>query len=131
MIKAYDGTPYTELLTASKTLTAADSGSVFMIATDALVMTLPAIADVPIGTNFTFLNIGGDTNNNMRLTPNANDYVAGTATLAASVVDLGVTVNKYIDNTKGTTVTGDGCTVTADGTDGWIAFPINGIWASE
>ena len=131
MIKAYDGTPPTEVLTDSKTLTAADSGSVYLIGTNGKVMTLPAISAVPLGTTYTFLNIGGDTNNNMRIAPNASDYIVGTATLAGSVVDLDVTDNKYIDNTQGTTVTGDGVKVTSDGTAGWIAFPINGIWASE
>ena len=131
MIKAYDGTPHTVVLTDNKTLLASDSGTVFLIGTDGKVMTLPAIADIPIGTTFTFINIGADGNNNMRLTPDANDYIVGTATLAAAVVDLGTTVNKYIDNTKATTITGDSVVITSDGTDGWIAFPINGIWASE
>ncbi len=131
MIKAYDGTPYTELLTASKTLTAADSGSVFHIATDALTMTLPSSIAVPIGTTYTFINTGADGNNLIDVDPNALDYIVGTSTLAGSVVDLGVVVAKYIRNTKATSITGDSVTVTNDGTNGWIAFPINGIWASE
>ena len=131
MIKAYDGTPHTVILTANKTLLASDSGTVFHIATDALVMTLPSIADVPLGTTYTFMNTGADGNNIITIAPNALDYIVGTATLAASVVDLGVVVDKDIINTKTTSITGDSVTVTSDGTDGWIAFPINGIWASE
>ena len=131
MIKAYDETPFTVVLTDNKTLLASDSGSVFLIGTDAKVMTLPAVADVPIGTTYTFQNIGVDANNNIRVTPASADYIAGTATLASSVVDLGVTDNKYIDNTKASTIRGDSVTVTSDGTNGWTAFPINGIWASE
>ena len=131
MIKAYDGTPHTVVLTANKTLLASDSGTVFHIATDGKTVTLPAIADVPIGTTFTFKNTGVDGNNIITISPNSNDYIAGTSTLAGTVVDLGVVNDKDIINTKLTTIKGDSVTVTSDGTDGWIAFPINGIWAAE
>jgi len=45
-------------LTASKTFTGEDDGGVFLIATDALTMTLPLIDANNIGMELTFVNTG-------------------------------------------------------------------------
>ena len=82
---------YVQSITASKTLTAGDSGKVFTVATDALVITLPACE---AGLKFTFVNTGADGNNIITLSPAATDGVWGTITLSGSVVDLGGVANK-------------------------------------
>ncbi len=129
--KAYDGIREFSIVSADKTLLRSDSGKVFGIDTDAKTMTLPSVAAHPAGLEYTFVNIAGDGVAIMTISPNALDYIAGTATLAASVVDLGVTVDKAIINTKATSITGDTVTIVSDGVDGWYVTSISGIWASE
>ncbi len=54
MIKAYDGVDPVETITTSVTLVAADSGKVFFIATDSLVITLPSTV---AGVRYTFVKL--------------------------------------------------------------------------
>tara|TARA_R100001463_G_scaffold11656_1_gene32464 strand:+ start:5743 stop:6141 length:399 start_codon:yes stop_codon:yes gene_type:complete len=118
---------YVQSITASSTLSAGDSGKVFTIATDALVITLPACE---AGLKFTFVNTGADGNNIITLSPQATDSIWGTITLAGSVVDLGGVANKDLINTKGTAIKGDAVTLVSDGTD-WYVTASTGIWAAE
>ena len=118
---------YVQSITASTTLTAGDSGKVFTVATDALVITLPACA---AGLKLTFVNTGADGNNIITLSPAATDSIWGTITLAGSVVDLGGVANKDLINTKGTAIKGDAVTLVSDGTD-WYVTASTGIWAAE
>jgi len=113
------------------TCTVADSGTNFMIGTDAKTFTLPAASASTKGVWYTFTNIGADGNNIVTISPAAADYIAGTITLAASVVDIGVVVNKDLINTKATSITGDSVTIICDGVDGWYVTASTGIWASE
>ena len=115
------------LTSGNVVLTAAQSGGVFMVDSEDT-LTLPATV---LGLTYTFINTGADGGNIMVVSPQAADFIAGTATLAASVVDLGVTVNKDIINTKSTSITGDSVTLIGDGVDGYYVTSINGIWASE
>ena len=119
-----------ETLTASKTLTAADTGTTYFIATDALVMTLPACATAGAGTTYKFVNSGADGNNIITISPNSADAIWGTITLAASVVDLGGADNKDLINTKATSIKGDSVEIVCDGTD-WFVQNSTGIWAAE
>jgi hypothetical protein len=118
---------YVQSITASTTLTAGDSGKVFTVATDALVITLPACA---AGLKLTFVNTGADGNNIITLSPASTDGIWGTITLAGSVVDLGGVANKDLINTKGTAIKGDAVTLVSDGTD-WYVTASTGIWAAE
>ena len=118
---------YVQSITASKTLTAGDSGKVFTVATDALVITLPACE---AGLKFTFVNTGADANNIITLSPAATDGIWGTITLAGSVVDLGGVANKDLINTKTSAIKGDSVTLVSDGTD-WYVTASTGIWAAE
>ena len=118
---------YVQSITASKTLTAGDSGKVFTVATDALVITLPACE---AGLKFTFVNTGADGNNIITLSPAATDGIWGTITLAGSVVDLGGVANKDLINTKTSAIKGDSVTLVSDGTD-WYVTASTGIWAAE
>tara|TARA_R110002051_G_C8572949_1_gene476100 strand:- start:36 stop:434 length:399 start_codon:yes stop_codon:yes gene_type:complete len=118
---------YVQSITASATLYASDSGKVFTVATDALVITLPACE---AGLKFTFVNTGADANNIITLSPQATDSIWGTITLAGSVVDLGGVANKDLINTKTSTIKGDSVTLCSDGTD-WYVIASTGIWAAE
>ena len=109
---------YVEEITASKTLTNSDSGKIFTIATDSLVVTLPACK---AGLKLTFVNTGADGNNIITLSPQSTDGIWGTITLASSVVDLGGVANKDLINTKGTAIKGDAVTLVSDGTD-WYTW---------
>ena len=118
---------YVQSITASTTLVAGDSGKVFTVATDALVITLPACE---AGLKFTFVNTGADGNNIITLSPQSTDGIWGTITLSGSVVDLGGVANKDLINTKGTAIKGDSVTLVSDGTD-WFVTASTGIWAAE
>lgn len=120
-----------EVLTANKTLTVEDSGKTFMLATDALVVTLPSVIK---GLEYTFMNSGADGNNIITVSPAAADGISGTVTLAATVVSLSGVVNKDLINTKATSISGDQATIVGTGTAGteaWLLKNSTGIWASE
>lgn len=117
------------VLTASTTLTKADSGKVFGIGTDALVITLPATV---AGLEFTFINTGAAGNNIITLSPQAADGIAGTITLASSVVTRVGTVDTDLVNTKATTTLGNSVRIVGTGVTGTGAYIIvssTGIWA--
>ena len=117
-----------EIKTASYSISAGDSGTVFGIGTDAIVLTLPATV---AGLIYSFVNTGADGNNLITISPNASDAIHGTATLAASVVEFGGVDDKDIINTKATANTGDVITLVGDGVAGWYVLNSTGIWASE
>tara|TARA_R100001443_G_C3239607_1_gene150414 strand:+ start:62 stop:454 length:393 start_codon:yes stop_codon:yes gene_type:complete len=116
-----------ETLTDNKTLGVGDSGKVFLIGTDAKVVTLPASVK---GIEYTFVNIGTDGNNIITISPNASDAIHGTTCASTNVVLSGVD-NKDLINTKATATTGDSCKLVGDGKDGWYMVSCTGIWASE
>lgn len=119
------------VLTANKALTIEDSGKTFMLATDALVITLPSTVR---GLEYTFMNSGGDGNNIVTVSPAVADGVSGTVTLAAAVVSLSGVVNKDLINTKATSISGDTATIVGTGiagTEAWLLKSSTGIWASE
>ncbi len=118
-----------ETISASKTLDASDSGKVFLIATDALAITLPATIE---GWYASFYMTGADGAAIITLSPAAADGIAGTVTLAASVVQMDGTVDKDFILTKATGLKGDGCTIVGTGVTGTSAYVIEsstGIWA--
>lgn len=130
-------------ITASTTLSSGQSGTTFLVGTDALVITLPAVGTLglgasadaaPAGTWYEFVNIGADGNNIITISPAAADGIAGTITLASSVVELSGVVNKDLINTKGTATTGNSVKIISTGTTGasaWAVTSSTGIWASE
>ena len=119
------------LLVDNRTLLASESGSLFMIATDAKVISLPATA---AGLVYHIVNTGAAGNNIVTISPVAADGISGTITLAATVVvDAGV-VNKDLINTKATSQAGDSVTLLGTGVTGtkaWIIVASTGIWAAE
>lgn len=118
-------------ITASTTLTEADAGKTYNIATDALVITLPLIEADSIGMEFTFRNTGADGANIITLSPASADGINGTiANSAADSVASGV-VNKDLINTKATANNGDWVKLRAVSTTKWFIEGGVGIWASQ
>lgn len=118
-----------KVLTSNTTLTVADSGTIFGIGTDALVISLPATIE---GAEFTFVNIGAAGNNIITIDPVTADGIAGTITLAATVVARPGTANTNLVNTKATALPGDSVKLIGtgvSGTNAWIIASSTGIWA--
>jgi hypothetical protein len=130
-----------ETITTSGSLSSAQSGNTLLVGTDALTITLPAVGSLgigasadaaPAGTTYTFVNSGADGNNIITISPAAADGIAGTITLAASVVQLDGTVNKDAVNTKASALLGDSITIMSTGVTGvsaWVVTASTGIWA--
>jgi hypothetical protein len=116
-----------ETLTTSGSVDANQAGAEFNIATDALVITLPAIDANNIGMEFTFRNTGADGNNIITLSPAATDAFHGTV---GSVQSGGVDNKDWI-NTKATANKGDWCTIKAVALTDWYLTGGDGVWASE
>lgn len=117
-----------EAITASVTLSYEDSGTVFLVGTDALVITL---LPTKVGVTYTFVNSGADGNNLITLDPNADDAIFGTVANAAADSVSGGALDKDLVNTKATAIKGDSLTIVGDGVDGWYIVGGVGIWASE
>lgn len=117
-----------EVISADISLTAADSGKIFLVATDALTITLPSTV---AGLEYTFINSGADGNNIITVSPAAADAIHGTIILASSVVELSGVDDKDVINTKATANTGDMIKLVGDGSAGWYVLASTGIWASE
>ena len=116
------GENYVQSVTASTTLYASDSGKVFTVATDALVITLPACE---AGLKFTFVNSGDDDGVLITVSPNASDKIMGTiAAVRTSANDGGDLTNPKSGANKG-----DWCTNVGDGSEGWYIIGGDGVWA--
>ena len=120
-----------ETLTTTQDISANQAGSEFNIATDAKVITLPAIDANNIGMEFTFRNTGADGNNTITLSPAAADGINGTIANAAADSVASGTANKDLVNTKATANKGDWCTIKAVAAGAWYITGGVGIWASE
>jgi len=105
---------------ADYTMTAADSGIVTYIDTDAKTITLPATV---VGMVFTFVNSGDDGDVKLTISPNSSDKIQGAGISAAD--------NKDLVNTKSTAKKGDKVTLIGDGADGWFVSEMSGTWVRE
>jgi hypothetical protein len=119
------------LVTASATLAEEDTGKTYNVATDALVITLPAISAANLGMKFRFRNTGADGNNVLTISPAATDAIHGTIANAAADSVAGGVVNKDLSNTKATSNKGDWVEVVAVSLTEWYITGGVGIWASE
>jgi len=106
------------------TITAAESGTVFGMATDAKAFTLPAVAE---GLFYTFVNTGADDNNLIDIVIN-DGVIAGTFNEAAAVTVVSVATT--IRNTKVGANKGDFVTLASDGV-GWFIVASSGLWAQQ
>ena len=111
-----------ETVTESKTLSYNDSGTVFLIGTDALVVTLPA---TKAGVTYTFVNSGDDDGVLVTVSPNASDKIMGTI----AAVSMTASDDGDLTNTKSGANKGDWCTIIGDGSDGWYIIGGDGVWA--
>lgn len=108
--------------TAAYTLTAADSGKIFLAnAASSVVFTLPATV---LGLRFTIVCMTATTSGaGTSFSPAAVDKIMGNAFTAAD--------DKDAINTAATDVVGDMMTVVGDGVDGWYIVDVVGTWARE
>jgi len=96
------------------------SGKVYVIATDGVVATLPAIT---IGQTVTIVNIAENGQAGISISPAAVDGI----TYANSSTD-----NKDLINTKATAMKGDFVTLASlDGVAAWQVTSARGVWAKE
>ena len=119
---------YIETITASQTLSYNDSGKVFLVATDALTITLPA---TKAGVRFTFINSGADEANIITISPNASDKIIGSIANAAQDNVASASDDGDLVHTKGTANKGDHVTLIGDGSDGWYITDGVGIWVGS
>lgn len=111
----------TQTKSADYTMTAADSGYVTKIDTDAKTITLPATV---VGYTYIFENAGSaDGAIGITISPNASDKIIGAGLTAAD--------NKDLINTKATARVGDYVVLFGDGVDGWYIQEMRGTWARE
>ena len=118
------------LLTDSASIYANQAGEEINIATDAKVITLPAIDANNIGMELTIRNTGADANNIVTISPAAADGISGSIALAASVFSASGVANKDLVNTKATAISGDFVTLKAVSVNKWFITAGIGIWAS-
>jgi hypothetical protein len=117
-----------ETIVASSALSNTDSGTKYLVGTDALVITLPVTKK---GVEFTVINSGADGNNIITISPAAGDAIIGSIANAAADSVSGGVDGKDIINTKSTANKGDRITLIGDGDSGWYIVDGVGIWASE
>lgn len=102
--------------TASYTVKASESGTVFVADAADLVFTLPATA---AGLVYTFVNAAVSAGTGLSISPAAADNInEGTD-------------NKDLINSGATDVLGDAVTVVGDGGTGWFTISKIGTWAAE
>lgn len=106
---------------ASATLAAVDTGRLLCCATDAVILTLPAIADGLGGVKI--LNVAAYGVSGVKIAPNAADMVLGPGITGAD--------NKYIINTKATARRGDYVVLDLGDADGYVITEMVGTWARE
>lgn len=123
-------------LTDDYTVTPEESGTIFLIGTDAKTVTLPATQK---GLKYTFVNIGAAGNNIITVDPDDDDKIQGNvpksagsnadATTADGLVAIcGGTDGGTLVNTKASANPGDRVTIVGDGDAGWWIVDGVGIW---
>lgn len=115
----YGSTGVRELVSGAKTLDIEDNGKVFFVDTDAVVITLPAVA-TPV--NCKIVNIGAFGTVKLSISPQAADKVQGP--------DLPGTDNTDHTNTKATARRGDFVALVTGDANGPIVSEQRGIWAT-
>lgn len=109
-----------EAISVNKTLDIEDNGKLFWVDTDAVVITLPAVATA---VNCTIVNGGAFGTVAVNISPDANDKIQGP--------DLPGTNNKDLINTKATAKRGDFARLITGNADGPFVAELRGTWATE
>lgn len=110
-----------EAISANKTLDAEDTGKLFWVDTDAVTITLPAIADGLHGVQI--VNGGSFGAVAVTLSPQAADKIHGPDITSAD--------NKDLINTKATARRGDYVVLDLGDADGYAVAELRGTWARE
>lgn len=110
-----------EVISTNKTLDAEDSGKLFWVDTDAVTITLPAVAAGVYGVQI--VNGGGYGAVAVTISPNAADSILGPDITAADDKDL--------INTKATAKRGDYVVLDSGDADGYLVTELRGTWARQ
>lgn len=108
---------------ASFTLTAKDSGKLFVIAAVDIVADLPPVDATMDGVFYEFFIATASASTGFSISPAAADQIRGKGLTAAD--------NKDLINTAATDAVGDFVRVTCDGSAGWLVSGTLGTWARE
>tara|TARA_R110000787_G_scaffold132080_1_gene244246 strand:- start:1524 stop:1940 length:417 start_codon:yes stop_codon:yes gene_type:complete len=117
-----------QTIIANTTLSNTDSGTNYLVGTDALVLSLSAAKD---GVRLRVFNSGADGNNIVTISPIAGESIIGTISNAAADSVSGGVAGKDIINTKATANKGDYIDLLGVTSIGWYIDGGVGIWASE
>ena len=110
-----------EVKSANYTLDAQDCGKLICVDTDAVVLTLPAIADGLGGV--TIMNLGAYGTIAVTISPDANDMILGPNITGANDKDL--------INTKATAQRFDRVTLDLGDADGYVVHGLVGVWERQ
>lgn len=110
-----------EVVSANKTLDAEDTGKLFWVDTDAITITLPAVAAGVFGAQV--VNGGSFGAVAVTISPAAADMILGPDITGADDKDL--------INTKATAQRGDSVVINSGDADGYLASELRGIWARQ
>ena len=121
----------TAALTVNTTLTAAQSGMLFLVGADGKAATLPSAAVAGAGVKYAFINNGADGAYGFTVSPNAIDMIMGSLENGDVKVILSGTDDKDLVNTKATARKGDYLVIESDGVNGWFVIGGTGIWTEE
>ena len=110
-----------EVKSANYTLDAEDSGKLICVDTDAVTLTLPAIADGFGGA--TIVNIGAYGTIGVTISPNVNDMILGPDITGANDKDL--------INTKATAQRFDRVKLDVGDADGYVVHGLVGVWERQ
>ena len=94
-------------------------------------ITLPALASTPAGCELSFYYVGANGAALVDISPNANDGIEGTCTLAAALVTFSGTDDADIGLTGATGLKGDTITLVSGNADDWYVQSCTGIWANN
>lgn len=121
----------TAALIVDTTLTAAQSGMLFLVGADAKTATLPSSAVVGAGIKYAFINNGADGAYGFTASPNASDKIMGSFSNGGQKITLSGTDDKDLVNTKATAKNGDILILESDGVNGWYVMYGEGVWTEE
>lgn len=110
-----------EVISANKTLDAEDTGKLFWVDTDAVVITLPAVATGVFGCQI--VNGGGYGAIAVTISPASVDMILGPDITGADDKDL--------INTKATAKRGDYVVLDSGDADGYLVTELRGTWARQ
>ena len=110
-----------EVISANKTLDAEDTGKLFWVDSDAVTISLPAVAAGVFGCQI--VNGGSYGTVAVTISPNSVDMILGPDITGADDKDL--------INTKATAKRGDAVVLDSGDADGYLATELRGTWARQ